>query len=84
MDIVLLQLVDVRQIVTEDILCPENRPHAAFPGRRDNSGDSVHSRIIGSASVFGFQGRILVVLRMRSGEITAVKVEIVLLLAVVR
>jgi hypothetical protein len=79
--IALLQFLDVRQVAAEDVFEPADDLHAALLGCREHFGQDVEIAVVGRACVF--ENSVLVVLRMRSGEISAVKIEIVLLLAVI-
>jgi hypothetical protein len=77
----LLQYLDLRQVGAEYVFEPADDLHAALLCCGKNFGQDIEISMVGRTSVF--ENSILVVLRMRSGEISAVKVEIVLLLAMV-
>ena len=78
----LLQFLDVRQVGAKYVLQPADHLHPALLRRRQHFGQNVQVAMVGRAGVF--ENRILVVLRMRRGEVPAVKVEIVFLLAMIR
>ena len=77
----LLQFLDVRQIAAEYVLEPANDLHAALLCCGKNFGQDIEVSVVGRACVF--ENSIFVVLRMRSGEISAVKIKIVFLLAMI-
>ena len=77
----LLNFLDVRQVGAEDVLQPADDFHAALLRRREHFGQDVQVAVVGRARVL--EHRVLVVLGMRRGEIPAVKIEIVFLLAVI-
>ena len=77
----LLNFLDVRQVGAKHILHPADDLHAAFFGGRQHFGQNVQVAVVGRASVF--ENRVLVVLGMRGSEVPAMKIEIVLLLAVI-
>ncbi len=76
-----LNFLDVRQIGAEHVLHPADDLHAALFSRREHFGQNIEVAVVGSVS--GLDDRVLVVLGMRRGEIAAMIVEIVLLLAVI-
>ena len=77
----LLHFLDVRQVGAKHVLKPADDFHAALFGGREHFGQDVQVAVVGRASVL--ENRVLVVLRMRRGEVSAVKIEVVLLLAVI-
>ena len=79
--IALLNFLDVRQVGAEDVFEPADHFHATLFGGRQHFGQDVQIAVVRGARVF--EDRVLVVLRMRRGEVAAVKIEIVFLLAVI-
>ena len=79
--IALLHFLDVGQVGAKHVLQPADDFHAALLRRRQHFGQNVQVAVVGRARVF--EDGVLVVLRMRRGEVAAVKIEIVLLLAVI-
>ena len=77
----LLHFLDVRQVGAKHVLKPADDFHAALLGRREHFGQDVQVAVVGRARVL--ENRVLVVLGMRRGEVSAVKIEIVFLLAVI-
>ena len=77
----LLHLLDVRQVGAKHVLKPADDFHAALLGGREHLGENIQVAVVGRARVL--ENRVLVVLRMRGGEVPAVEIEIVLLLAVI-
>ena len=80
-EVPLLDFLDVRQVGAKHVLEPADDFHAALFGRREHFGQDVQVAVVGRARVLDH--RVLVVLGMRGGEVPAVKIEIVLLLAVI-
>src|SRR5579862_1099497 len=76
-----LYLLDVRQVRAEYILQPAYDFHAALFCCRENFGEDVEVSVVRGASLF--ENGILVVLSVGSGEISTMKIEIVLLLAMI-
>ena len=80
-EIFLLNFFDVGEVGAEDILEPADDFHAALVGGGDDFGEDVEVAVVGGAQVL--EDCVFVELGMGRGEVSAVEVEIVLLLAVV-
>ena len=81
MQIAFLHFLDVRKIFAKHIFQPANHLHAAFFCSRNDFRQNVEIAVVRRARFF--QHRVLVKLRMRRREISAVKIEIVFLFAVI-
>src|SRR5579863_7413377 len=77
----LLNLLDVRQVGAKHVLKPADDLHPALLCSWEHFGQNIEVAVIGRASVF--ENRVLVVLLLFSDTATTVKIEIVLLLAVI-
>ena len=80
-EVSLLDFLDVRQVGAKHVLKPADDLQATLLSGRDYFGQDVQIAVVRSACVL--DDRVLVVLRMRCGEVAAVKIEVVFLLAVI-
>src|SRR5581483_108797 len=81
MEVHFLQLADVGDIRPVYVFKPADGFNTAFFCCRKHGFQNVEIAVIGSARVL--QNRVFVVLRVRSGEVSAVKIGVIFLLAVI-